>query len=43
MTTITLNINEKSIKGKVLLAFLKAFDVDKNEVAMVKEPESPLR
>jgi hypothetical protein len=41
MTTITLNINEKSKKGKALLAFLKAFDVDKNEVALVKEPESP--
>jgi hypothetical protein len=41
MTTITLNINEKSKKGKALLAFLKAFDVDKNELALVKEPESP--
>jgi hypothetical protein len=41
MTTITLNINEKSKKGKALLAFLKAFDTDKNEVALVKEPESP--
>jgi hypothetical protein len=41
MTTITLNINEKSKKGKALLAFLKAFDMDKNEVELVKEPKSP--
>ncbi len=40
MTTITLNIDEESEKGKALLAFLKAFQIDK-EIDVVKEPESP--
>lgn len=38
MTTI--KINEHSEKGKALLAFLKAFHVDKNDVQVVEEPES---
>ena len=40
MTTITLNIDEESEKGKALLAFLKAFQIEK-EIDVVKEPESP--
>lgn len=38
MTTI--KINEHSEKGKALLAFLKAFHVDKKDVQVVEEPES---
>ncbi|MCH8535476.1 MAG: hypothetical protein LAT51_10440 [Flavobacteriaceae bacterium] len=43
MTTVTLKINENSEKGKALLAFLKAFHVDKEQkdVEMLEEPESP--
>lgn len=43
MTTITLKINENSEKGKALLAFLKAFHVDKEQkdVEILEEPESP--
>ena len=42
MTTITLKIDEKSKKGKALLAFLKAFKIDQNEdIALVEEPKSP--
>ena len=41
MTTITLNINEKSKKGKALLAFLKAFYDEKEAVQIVEEPKSP--
>ena len=42
MTTITLNIDEKSKKGKALLAFLKAFKIDQNDdISMVEEPKSP--
>ncbi len=42
MTTITLKIDEKSKKGKALLAFLKAFKIDQNEdISMVEEPKSP--
>lgn len=40
MTTITLNIDEDSEKGKALLAFLKAFQIEK-EIDVVKEPKSP--
>lgn len=40
MTTITLEINEKTKKGKALLAFLKAFYEDQ-EAVQVKEPKSP--
>mgnify|MGYP006206499771 CR=1 FL=1 len=41
MTTITLSINEKTEKGKALLAFLKAFYEDKEVVHVVEEPKSP--
>ena len=41
MTTITLNINEKTEKGKALLAFLKAFYTEKDEIQLVEEPKSP--
>jgi hypothetical protein len=41
MTTITLNINEKTKKGKALLAFLKAFYEEKEVVQLVEEPKSP--
>lgn len=41
MTTITLNINEKTEKGKALLAFLKAFYEEKEVVHVVEEPKSP--
>ena len=42
MTTITLNIDEKSKKGKALLAFLKAFKIDQNDdISLVEEPKSP--
>lgn len=40
MTTITLKIDEQSEKGKALLAFLKAFQIER-EVNVVKEPKSP--
>jgi arsenate reductase-like glutaredoxin family protein len=43
MTTIAFNINKKSKKYKAVLAFLKAFDVDKNEVELIKEPKSPCK
>jgi hypothetical protein len=42
MTTITLKIDEKSKKGKALLAFLKAFKIDQNDdISLVEEPKSP--
>jgi hypothetical protein len=43
MTTFTLKIDENSEKGKALLAFLKAFNIDKEQkdVELVEEPESP--
>ena len=43
MTTFKLKINENSEKGKALLAFLKAFHIDKQQadVELVEEPESP--
>jgi hypothetical protein len=41
MTTLTLNINEKTEKGKALMAFLKAFYMDKETVLMAEEPKSP--
>ena len=42
MTTITLNIDEKSKKGKALLAFLKAFKIDQNDdISLVEESKSP--
>lgn len=41
MTTITLNINEKTKKGKALLAFLKTFYEDTDDVLVVEEPKSP--
>jgi hypothetical protein len=41
MTTITLEINEKTKKGKALLAFLKAFYEDQEAVQIVEEPKSP--
>ena len=42
MTTITLQIDEKSKKGKALLAFLKAFKIDENDdISLVEEPKSP--
>lgn len=41
MTTLTLNINEKTEKGKALMAFLKAFYMDKETVVMAEEPKSP--
>lgn len=41
MTTITLNINEKTKKGKALLAFLKTFYEDTDDVLVVEEPSSP--
>uniref|UniRef100_UPI00404B3810 DUF2683 family protein n=1 Tax=Flavobacterium sp. TaxID=239 RepID=UPI00404B3810 len=42
MTTITLQIDEKSKKGKALLAFLKAFKIDQNDdISLVEEPKSP--
>lgn len=41
MTTITLEINEKTTKGKALLAFLKAFYEDQEVVQIVEEPKSP--
>ena len=41
MTTLTLNINEKTEKGKALLAFLKAFYEEKGGVQIVEEPKSP--
>ena len=43
MTTFTLKINESSEKGKALLAFLKAFHVDKDnkDVELVEESSSP--
>ncbi|MFY8188885.1 MAG: DUF2683 family protein [Flavobacterium sp.] len=41
MTTITLHIDEKSKKGKALLAFLKAFKIDQNDdISLVEEPKS---
>ena len=41
MTTLTLNINEKTEKGKALLAFLKAFYEEKEVVQIVEESKSP--
>ncbi|MBZ9652790.1 DUF2683 family protein [Psychroflexus montanilacus] len=43
MTTITLKINENSEKGKALLAFLKAFhvDKDKDDVQLVEDSKNP--
>lgn len=41
MTILTLNINEKTEKGKALMAFLKAFCMDKETVFMTEEPKSP--
>ena len=41
MTTLTLNINKKTEKGKALLAFLKAFYEEKEVVQIVEEPKSP--
>lgn len=41
MTTLTLNINEKTKKGKALLAFLKAFYEAKEVVLVAEEPKSP--
>ncbi|TXI68721.1 MAG: hypothetical protein E6Q45_05205 [Flavobacterium sp.] len=41
MTTLTLNINEKTEKGKALLAFLKAFYEEKEVIQIVEEPKSP--
>lgn len=41
MTTITLEINEKTKKGKALLAFLKAFYEDQEVVQIVEEAKSP--
>ena len=43
MTTITLKINKDSEKGKALLAFLKAFHMDKDQedVQFVEESGSP--
>ena len=43
MTNITLNINEKTKKGKALLAFLKAFYDEKETVQILEEPKSPYR
>jgi len=40
MTNITLNINEKTKKGKALLAFLKAFYDEKETVQLLEEPKS---
>jgi len=40
MTSITLNINEKTKKGKALLAFLKAFYDEKETVPLLEEPKS---
>ncbi|MFY8188881.1 MAG: DUF2683 family protein [Flavobacterium sp.] len=41
MTTITLQIDEKSKKGKALLAFLKAFKIDQNDdISLVEESKS---
>jgi hypothetical protein len=40
MTSITLNINEKTKKGKALLAFLKAFYDEKETVQLLEEPKS---
>jgi len=42
MTTITLKIDEKSKKGKALLAFLRAFKIDQNDdISLVEESKSP--
>jgi hypothetical protein len=42
MTTITLHIDEKSKKGKALLAFLKALKIDQNDdISLIEEPKSP--
>lgn len=43
MITITLKINEGSEKGKTLLAFLKAFHIDKDQkdVKILEETETP--
>jgi hypothetical protein len=43
MTTFTLKIDENSEKGKALLAFLKAFNINKEQkdVELVAEPKSP--
>ena len=42
MTTITLNIDEKSKKVKALLAFLKALKIDQNDdISLVEESKSP--
>jgi len=43
MTNITLNINEKTKKGKALLAFLKAFYDEKETVQILEEPKSPYK
>ena len=40
MTTIILEINEKTKKGKALLAYLKAFHTVKENVESVAEPTS---
>lgn len=40
MTTIKLEINEKTKKGKALLAYLKAFHNVKVSIESVAEPES---
>jgi len=40
MTTLTLNINEKTEKGKALLAFIKAFYEEKEVVQIIEEPKS---
>jgi len=43
MTTFTLKIDKNSEKGKALLAFLKAFNIDKEQkdVELVEDPKSP--
>lgn len=41
MTTVTVEIDEKTKNGKALLAYLKAINAVKKQETCVTEPESP--
>jgi hypothetical protein len=41
MTTITLNINEKSKMGKAFLNFLKTFNAENDDIQLAKSSDIP--
>jgi hypothetical protein len=41
MTTITLNINEKSKMGKAFLNFLKTFNAENDDIQLAKPSDIP--